>query len=269
MSSRTRIGNEVSGSEQAVEQELETVEEGPELRPSVEQEIHAKVDTHHPDARPEGMTLEAEERFVAREDEIRRTRQRWDRRQTSDREARTRTVVSADTRYAREEPPQDPREQLDKEQLAEVNRHAARIADRLEGRSRAAAAYRLAREVLDGREMLEAALAVREELQATPGIPVPIAEIGAVPRSAVDIEGVVVKLWKPSHHRIQQVGLIEDESGRTRFTVWERSNQPWMSEGEYVRLRNVEKSWYEGRVSVALTGWSQMEFPGREEWWTA
>jgi len=152
MSSRTQIGNEVSGRERAVEQDVDEFEgpEAVELRPSVEQEIQGKVDSHHPDARPEGMTLEAEERFVAREDEIRQTRQRWDRRQVSDRERRTRKVASAGTRYAQEVPLKDPREQLSRAQLAEVNRKAARIVAELPGRSRAAAAYLLARKVLQG-----------------------------------------------------------------------------------------------------------------------
>mgnify|MGYP000616262588 FL=1 len=26
--------------------------------------------------------------------------------------------------------------------------------------------------------------------------------------------------------------------------------------------------WYDGRVSVAVTGWSQVEFPERGEWWS-
>lgn len=268
MSSRTHLGNEGSVDEQADEHVEAVVEETPELRRSVEQEIHGKVDTNHPDARPEGMSLEAQERFEAREDEIRRTRQRWDRRQSSDREQRTCDVASAGTRYAQEEPPADPREQLSQETLAEVNRHAARIVAELEGRSRAGAAYRLARQVLDGAAMLDAVIQVREELQATPGIPVPIADIGDVPRSSVAIEGEVVQLWDSSNPKIQQVGLLEDDSGRTKFTVWERSNQPWVSEGETVRFRNVEKSWYEGRVAVALTGWSTVEFPERSEWWT-
>jgi len=121
--------------------------------------------------------------------------------------------------------------------------------------------------VLQGVEMLNAVLLVREELQDTPGMVVAIADIEDVPRSAVDIEGRVATLWESSSPAIQQVGLIEDDSGRTKFTVWERSNQPWMDEGERVRLRNVEKSWYEGRVSVAVTGWSQVEFPERGEWW--
>ncbi|WP_436926204.1 DNA-binding protein [Halosimplex amylolyticum] len=268
MSSNTRVSNEVSVDAQADEQERDAVDEQPELRRSVEQEIQGKVDTNHPDGRLAGMTLEAEERFKAREDEIRRTRQRWDRRESSDREERTRDVVSGQTRYACEEPPTDPREDLSSEQLAEVNKRAAQIADDLEGRSRAGAAYRLAKKVREGVDMLNAALLVKEELHASPGVPVPIDTLETVPRSAVDIEGEIVQLWEPSNTKIQSVGLIEDESGRTKFTIWERSGQPWVSEGERVRLRNVEKSWYQGRVSVAVTGWSEMEFPEKDRWWS-
>jgi len=213
------------------------------------------------------MTLEAEERFKAREDEVRRTRQRMDREQCSDREERTREVVSGQTRYAQEEAPTDPREDLSREQLAEVNKRAAQIVDDLEDRSRAGAAYRLAEKVREGVDMLNAALLVKEELHASPGVPVPIETLETVPRSAVDIEGEIVQLWEPSNAKIQSVGLIEDESGRTKFTIWERSGQSWVSEGEHVRLRNVEKSWYQGRVSVAVTGWSEVEFPEKDQWW--
>jgi hypothetical protein len=268
MSSRTRFDNEVSGDERAVEQGVEAVDEQPELRRSVEQEIQGNVDTNHPEGRLAGMTLEAEERFKAREDEIRRTRQRMDREQSSDREERTRDVVSSQTRYATEQAPEDPREGLSSEQLADVNKRAAQIVEDLEDRSRAGAAYRLAKKVRGGVDMLNAALLVKEELHASPGVPVPIETLETVPRSAVDIEGEIVQLWEPNSAKIQSVGLIEDESGRTKFTIWERSGQPWVSEGEYVRLRNVEKSWYQGRVSVAVTGWSEIEFPEKERWWT-
>jgi ssDNA-binding replication factor A large subunit len=63
------------------------------------------------------------------------------------------------------------------------------------------------------------------------------------------------------------VGLIEDDTGRTKFTSWTKSDPKLVQEGDHVRLREVEKSWYEGRVSVAVTGWSQIEFPDRGRWW--
>jgi hypothetical protein len=243
------------------------VDETPELRRSVEQEIQGKVDTNHPEARPEGMTLEGEEQFRAREAEIRRTRQRLDRRQASDREARTREVVGSQTRYAQEEPPEDPRTKLSKEQLAEVNKRAAQIADDLDERSRAGAAYRIAKKIAEGVDILNAALLVKEELHASPGVPVPIGTLEKVPRSTVDIEGEVVQLWDAESPAVCQVGLIEDESGRTKFTSWTRSDPKIVREGDHVRLHHVEKNWYEGRVSVAVTGWSTIEFPERGQWW--
>jgi len=268
MNSNTRFGNEVSVDEQADDQDVDAaVDEQPELRRSVDQEIQGKVDTNHPEARPESMTLEGEEKFRAREVEIRSTRQRLDRRQSSDREGRTREVVGSQTRYAQEEPPADPRTKLSQAQLAEVNERAAQIAEELDERSRAGAAYRLAKKVAEGVDMLNAVLLVKEELHASPGVPVPIGTLEEVPRSTVDIEGTVTTLWDSDNPRIQQVGLIEDDSGRTKFTVWEKSGKPWVDEGQRVRLRQVEKSWYEGRVSVAVTGWSQVEFPDCGRWW--
>jgi len=97
MSSKPTIGNEVSVDEQTEERSedgFEIVEETPELRPTVEHEIQAKVDTNHPDATPEGLTLVAEERMEAREMEIERTQGRFDRRKDSDRELRTRRVAT-------------------------------------------------------------------------------------------------------------------------------------------------------------------------------
>jgi len=267
MSSETRFGSKVSDAqtdEQAVEA---AVDEQPELRRSVDQEIQGKVDTNHPEARPDGMTLEGEERFRAREAEIRSTRQRMDRRQSSDREERTREVVGSQTRYAQEEPPTDPRTKLSQAQLAAVNKRAAQIVEDLDGRSRAGAAYRLAKRVAEGVDMLNAALLVKEELHASPGVPVPIGTLEDVPRSTVDIEGEVVQLWDAQSPAVCQVGLLEDDTGRTKFTSWTKSDPKLVQEGEYVRLREVEKGWYEGRVSVAVTGWSTIEFPDRGRWW--
>jgi ssDNA-binding replication factor A large subunit len=97
---------------------------------------------------------------------------------------------------------------------------------------------------------------------------IPIASLADVDRGEVSIRGEVKVLWESSSSKIAQVGLVEDESGVTKFTSWERSNQPAIREGEEVILRGVKTSWYEGRVSVAVTGWSEIQFPERERWWT-
>ena len=280
MSSKSRIGNEVAveTDEYAADAErFPVVDETPELRPSVELEVQATVDLNHPDARRFGLTLEAEERLAAREWEVERTRTRWDRRQDSDREARTRAVAERGSverrcefferagsvdRWADPSEP-DPREQVTREELAAINQQTRRLAARLDGWSRAAISRRLAERVVRGADVTSAVVAVYEEFLTGPGQVIPIAAVGEVPRREVDIEGRVRTLWTPSNPAIQQVGLIEDDSGRTKFTTWVRSDQPLVREGEHVRFRSVAKSWYQGRVSVALTGWSSVEFTGQ------
>lgn len=47
-----------------------------------------------------------------------------------------------------------------------------------------------------------------------------------------------------------------------KFTAWKKSDQPVVEEGDRVRMRSVAKSWYDGRVSVALTSRSHVVFLG-------
>lgn len=290
MSSKSAIGNEVSGVEMVERHEIDedgfdvvddVAERAKNLRPTVEMEIQAKVDTNHPDAKRFGLTLEAEERLEAREWEIERTSTRFDRRANSDREARTRTVVQKKSvekqrvfreRAAAVDAWQDPeradaREQVSQTELGWVNSEAKRLSGMLPGWSRAAISRRLAERVVDCDSKTAAVVGVFEELQTDAGQVLPIAALEDVPMREVSVGGVVTTLWEPKHPKIAQVGLIEDESGQTKFTAWKASDVPWMEEGERVVLRAVSKSWYEGRVSVALTGTSSTSFPEREAWW--
>jgi hypothetical protein len=279
MSNRHTIGQEVSGDEQH-EERFAVVEE-PELRATVEMEVQAKVDTNHPDARPEGMTLEAEERMAGREMEIERTSRRVELSRQNDREARTRRVAAQGSRQRRcdfheravsvepecEPGLADPRARLSKQELAEVNGEADRLATRLGGWKRPAYAKRLAEHVVEGASLLTASLRVVEQVKTSPGLVVPIAKIGEVPSREVSVEGRVKKLWTPSSPKIAQVGLLEDESGCVKVTVWKKSEQPWLDEGERIRVYKAAKSWYGGRVHIAATGWTEMAFPDREAWW--
>ena len=114
---------------------------------------------------------------------------------------------------------------------------------------------------------MTAVLQTATEVREAANVVVPIGELQEVDREEVTIEGVVRTLWEPSHPKIRQVGLIEDETGVTKFTSWERSGQTMVAEGERVRLVGVAKSEYQGRVSVALTGWSRVVFPDAGRWW--
>lgn len=86
----------------------------------------------------------------------------------------------------------------------------------------------------------------------------PIAALSEIDRAEVSIQGRVVQLWESDHPKIHQVGLVEDDTGRTKFTSWKKSRARTVSEGDWVVFRGVAKSWYQGRCSVAVTGTSSV-----------
>jgi hypothetical protein len=286
MSSKNVTTDVVSVDEQAFETHddaevdedgFEVVDETPEFRATVDMEVQAKVDSNHPDARVEegpdhlfGKTLEQEERIEAREAELERISAQAELGTQDGREQRTREVVSELCGRDEPEPVErtDPREKLTQEKLAEVNRQAMRISDEVQGGwSRAVVAKQLAEKVQRGQDVTKAVLETLDEQKAAPGAIVPIADVPDVPVGEVTVEGTVQTLWEPSSTSIQQVGLIADDSGKIKFTCWEKSNQTVVREGQTVRFRAAAKNWYEGRCSIALTGWSRIEFPERGRWW--
>ncbi|GAB7010829.1 DNA-binding protein [Halorubrum trueperi] len=263
---------------QAVDEEgFPIVDETPEFEATVEEETQAKVDANHPDGiadtsedRIHGVTLEQEERIQAREAELERISAQAELGTQDGREERTREVVVEQCGRDEPEPVErtDPREKLTQENLAAVNKQAMRIKEEVDGGwSRAVVAKQLAEKVQRGQDVTKAVLETLEELKAVPGAIVPIADVPDVPVGEVAVEGEITELWSPSASNIQQVGLIEDESGRTKFTVWEKSRKTMVREGQTVRFRAVKKNWYQGRCSLAITGWSQIEFPERGRWW--
>ena len=246
MSSKNVTTDVVSVDEQAFEQADEAtveagvavVDETPELQATVEMETQAKVDANHPDGivdttneRIHGVTLEQEERIRAREGELERISAKARLGSQEGRAARSRAVaarrsterrVTFQQRAASVSPMADleradPREELPREKLAAVNRQSMRLAETLDGWSRAAISRRLAEAVVKGQGMMSAVVSVHEELQTAPGTVIPIDELEDVNRKEVSIEGRVVELWNPSHPSIAQVGLIADESGRAKL----------------------------------------------------
>ncbi|MFD1600401.1 OB-fold nucleic acid binding domain-containing protein [Halobellus rarus] len=299
MSSNNASGKVVTVDEQAFEKAggqavdedgFPVVDETPEFEAAVEQETQAKVDANHPDGiadtsedRIHGVTLEQEERIRAREAELERIRAQAELGTQDGREQRTRAVAAQGSTQRRREfqkraasvdpmaDPErdDPRAELSQDELATVNTEADRLATRVDGWSRAAISRRLADAVVDDTDMTSAVVRVFEELQTAPGQVVPIGKLEDVDRKEVSIEGRVKTLWDPSHPSIAQVGLIADESGQTRVTIWKASEAPWIAEGERVRIHGAARNWYEGRVSLAVTGWTTINFPERGRWWEA
>jgi len=286
MSSKNVSSEVVSVDEQAFEKHdeaevdedgFEVVDETPEFRATVDMEVQAKVDSNHPDARVEegpdhmfGKTLEQEERIEAREAELEHISAQAELSEQEGRAKRTREVVTKQCGRDEPEPVErtDPRENLTQEELAAVNKQAMRISDEVQGGwSRAVVAKQLAEKVQRGQDVTKAVLETLEEQKAVPGAIVPIADVPDVPVGEVTVQGEITELWTPSDNSIQQVGLIEDESGQTKFTIWEKSGKTVVREGQTVRFRAVKKNWYQGRCSLAITGWSRIEFPERGRWW--
>ncbi|MFQ3293194.1 MAG: hypothetical protein ACI8VE_000251 [Natrialbaceae archaeon] len=272
MSTQRVIRQEVSVDEQAFEHEND--EEESVFQPSVEQEIQAKVDANHPDGIVEDyshLPLAQEERILAREAELERISAQAELGGQDGRAERTRrTVVEErrEQRRARREP--DPRERLSQEDLAKVNQEAQRIVERVEGGpGRAAVARSLASRVRAGQPLTEAVFATLDEQLASPGVILPIEKVPEVQTDEVSVEGEVIQLWDPSTPSIQQVGLIADETSKIKFTIWRKSQQTVIREGQQVRFWAAKKNWYEGRCSIALTYDSRIEFPERVPWWEA
>jgi len=293
MSGTNAIGNEVSVDAQAYKQPaepvrdedgFEVVDETPAFQPTVALERQAKVDANHPDGiaqdadgRLYGVTLAQEERIQAREAELEHISAQAILGPQDGRAARTRTVVEAARREQRrrrslrqpEGSRVDPRETLSQMELADVNREADRIVQELRGSpSRPAVSRLLARRLSRGLDLVEAVFATLEGLKTAPGTVCPIGDLPKVSRTEVSVAGEIVKLWSPSDSAISQVGLIADESGKTKFTVWKKSDQPGVREGDRVTFKYVKLNWYQGRCSIALTYDSMILFPERDDrWW--
>ncbi|GAB7010716.1 SOSS complex subunit B family protein [Halorubrum trueperi] len=297
MSSNNASGTVVTVDEQAFEHAdeqavdadgFEVVDETPEFEATVEQETQAKVDANHPDGiadtsddRIHGVTLEQEERIRARESELERISAQAELGTQAGREQRTRATVAKRSQQRRAEfqkrvasvnpwaDPErdDPRADLTQAQLAAVNKQSKRLTEQLTGWSQAAIGRKLGEAVAGGKDVTSAVVGVFEELETASGQVVPIGKLEDVDRKEVSIEGEVEVLWDPSHPSIAQVGLIADDSGQTRVTIWKASEAPWIAEGDRVRIHGAARNWYEGRVSLAVTGWSTIHFPERNRWW--
>lgn len=234
------------------------------LVPSSGQMTVAKVEANVPDSdlTYRGLTLEQEERARAREAEKERTR--WAR-SVDDRERRTRRQVTECT--------EDPdwfetpelkavdwmlREEIESEaeriheetdSVWTVKAIAKRFLAHLQGET-----GEIPNVDRRGKGWTEALFAPLDDVKQWAAGTVPIEAVPTVDRQSVDVEGEVVQLWNPSHRKIQQVGLVEDDTGKIKFTVWRKSRQPTVREGERVRFRDVKRNWYRGRCSIALTG---------------
>ncbi len=75
----------------------------------------------------------------------------------------------------------------------------------------------------------------------------------------VDATAKVVELWEPRSDSVAQVGLLGDESGRTKFIAFETSDLPELEAGAVYRLGNLVTDEYQGDFSVKLNRTTTIE----------
>jgi len=68
----------------------------------------------------------------------------------------------------------------------------------------------------------------------------------------VDVTVKVDQLWEPKSDSVGQVGLVGDESGKTKFISWAKSDVPELEEGKSYKLTNVVTDEYQGDYSIKL-----------------
>lgn len=153
----------------------------------------------------------------------------------------------------------DPRERLSRDELAAVNRAAARVADDLTpSPSTAAVSRRLAGRVVHGSALAEAVFATRDEYHGQPGTAQPIGTVEPGQPWA-DIQGRVTRLFEPAAVSQQQVGYVEGDTGTVKVTVWEKSQQDIvLHEGDVVRITGGKPGVYDGMVTLAVVARSTM-----------
>jgi hypothetical protein len=106
-------------------------------------------------------------------------------------------------------------------------------------------------------------------VQAAPRSIVALGKLENASSQYVDIEATVKTLWKPSSPKIQQVGLLEDETGTTKFTSWMKSGAKLAEQYPLRRLgrpedvadamlflASDEADWITGQALVADDGFS-------------
>jgi hypothetical protein len=216
-----------------------------------------------PEMRRESYTLAVEERIEGEAEADRKSTELAERFHSVREEAadagaeiksraeRCREEVTANTHYQQTtseetpaveaEPETNPFEELTPEQVGDVNKQAARLADRFHGEcalTRASISQLLARKVADGRSVFQAMMSLKDAVERFPEVRQPIHEIDPFQQYQTTIEANVDVLWSPRGKGQRQVGLLSDGNGATvKVVVWQKSGRkPTLKEGDRVRI---------------------------------
>jgi replication factor A1 len=74
-----------------------------------------------------------------------------------------------------------------------------------------------------------------------------------------NIRGKIVQLWDNTHESISQVGLIGDETGTIKFTIWESAGVSTVEEGKSYLLKNVVVNEWNGKFQINVNKSSSID----------
>jgi hypothetical protein len=152
----------------------------------------------------------------------------------------------------------DAREHMTKEMVGDIYEQSLRLAERF-GLSEVLVGNLLAEKVADASDVSGGVVDLLDELYIDRTVATPIEKVDPMD-SIATIEGVVVELYDPpSSPNQQQAGVIEDETGEAKLTVWRNSRQDTvLSEGDVVRIQDGKPGWFNGRLTMAATSDTKM-----------
>ncbi|WP_340820483.1 replication factor A [Methanolobus sp. WCC4] len=75
----------------------------------------------------------------------------------------------------------------------------------------------------------------------------------------VNVRGKIVQLWDNTHESISQVGLIGDETGTIKFTMWESAGAPLVEESGSYLFKNVVVNEWNGKFQLNVNKSSTIE----------
>ena len=87
---------------------------------------------------------------------------------------------------------------------------------------------------------------------------VPIADIPQSDGKWVNIRAKCVQLWEVTSPSMSQVGLLGDETGRTKFVSWMSADLHRIEEGKSYLFENIVTNEWQGKISVSFNKTSKI-----------
>lgn len=75
----------------------------------------------------------------------------------------------------------------------------------------------------------------------------------------VTIEGTVIQLWNPSTEKITQTGLIKDDTGIIKFTIWSSNDLLDVDENETFAFVGFRVCEWDGRLNIQSGRFSKIK----------